>query len=134
MIISAYVLPRADSILPPILADEDAKLPLNAFLAFWIVALIWSIYFIFTNGKLYVRWPRLVPLDFAPDISGVKRDGIASLEKGEGRGHKRDISVSAPKGPVGVLGTLFGRWAPGQGGGEDMELVIAGKDGRAHAE
>jgi hypothetical protein len=110
-------------------------LPLNAFLVFWVVVLIWSIYFIFTNGKLYVHWPRLVPLDFAPDISGINRDGIASLEKGEGRGHKGDVSVSAPKGrPVGILGTLFGRWAPGRSVGEDMELVGVGKDGRAHVE
>ena len=135
MIISAFVLPRAEGTSPlSNLSNKDAKLPLNAFLAFWIAALIWSIYFIFTNGKLYVHWPRLVPLDFAPDISGTRRDGIASLEKGEGRGLKRDISVSAPRSPVGILGTLFGRWAPGRGGGEDLELVGVAKDGRAHAE
>lgn len=56
---------------------------------------------------------------------------MASLEKGEERiGRKREMSVSAPKGPVGILGTLFGRWAPGRGGGEEVELA----DGRAHAE
>ena len=59
---------------------------------------------------------------------------MAALEKGEGRGHKRELSGSAPKGPVGILGTLFGRWAPGKGGGEEMELVGIGKEGRAHAE
>ena len=75
-----------------------------------------------------------MPLDFAPDISGIKKDGIASLEKGEGRGHKGGIAVSAPKGPVGILGTLFGRRASVRGCGEDMELVGVGKDGRAHAE
>jgi hypothetical protein len=96
--------------------------------------LAWSIYFIFTNGKIYVQWPRLVTLDYAPDILGYKRDNMASLEKGEGKGHKREVSVAPPKGPVGILGALFGRWAPGRGGGEDVELVGVGKDGRAHAE
>jgi hypothetical protein len=134
MILSAFILPRGESKLPSNLSNSDAKLPLNAFLAFWLAAFIWSIYFIFTNGKLYVHWPRLVPLDFAPDLSGSKRDGMASLEKGEGRGLKREITLSAPKGPVGVLGMLFERWAPGRGGGEEMELVGVGKDGRAHAE
>jgi len=42
--------------------------------------------------------------------------------------------VAPPKGPVGILGALFGRWAPGRGGGEEVELVGVGKDGRAHAE
>jgi hypothetical protein len=104
------------------------------FLAFWLAIFAWSVYFIFSNGKLYVRWPRLVTLDFAPDISGAKQDRVGNLEKGEGRGHKRDVIVSPPKGPVGMFGSLFGRWAPGHGGGEDVELVGLGKDGRAHAE
>lgn len=121
MIFAAFVLPRA----------QDAKLPLNAFLAFWLAILIWSIYFIFTNGKLYVQWPRLVPLAFAPDITGLKRSRRDSLERGE---HKRDVSVSAAKGPAGILGALFGRWVPGPGGGEDIELLGVGKDGRAHVE
>src|SRR5438046_10504825 len=77
MVISAFVLPRAKGTSPlSNLSNKDAKLPLNAFLAFWIAALIWSIYFIFTNGKLYVHWPRLVPLDFAPDISGTRQDRV----------------------------------------------------------
>ena len=59
---------------------------------------------------------------------------MAALEKGEGRGHKRGLSVSPPQGPMGILGALFGRWAPGKGGGEEVELVAIGKDGRAHAE
>ena len=117
-----------------LLANLDARLPLNAFLAFWVAVLGWSVWFITTNGMLYVHWPRLVPLDFAPDVSGVRKDRMASLEKGEGRGHKREVSVSPPKGPQGILGSLFGRWAPGRGGGEDVELVGVGKDGRAHAE
>ena len=122
--------------MPPhsIVANTDARLPLKAFLAFWLAVFAWSVYFIFANGKLYVRWPRLVPLDFAPDIIRIRRDKMASLEKGEGRGHKREVSVSPPKGPVGILGNLFGRWAPGRGGGEEVELVGLGKDGRAHVE
>jgi hypothetical protein len=112
----------------------DAKLPLKAFLAFWFAIFVWSLWFIFANGRLYVSWPRLVPLDFAPDLTGFKRDKMAALEKGEGRGHKRELSVGPPKGPAGILGALFGRWAPGKGGGEEMELVGIGKDGRAHAE
>ena len=113
----------------------DARLPLKAFLAFWVAVFLWSAWFIVNNGRLYVHWPRLVPLDFAPDLTGVRRDRLASLEKGEGRGHKREISVSPPKGPAGIWGALFGRWLPGHyGGGEDVELVGVGKDGRAHAE
>lgn len=89
------------------------------------------------NGRLYVHWPRLVPLDFAPDVSGLsRRDGLASLEKGEQKPrHKREVSVSAPKGTQGIWGTLFGRWLPGHyGGGEDIEVVGEKRDGRAHAE
>ena len=56
------------------------------------------------------------------------------LEKGEGKGHKREASVSPPKGPKGILGTLFGRWAPSHGGGEVVEVVSVGKESRAHAE
>ena len=58
---------------------------------------------------------------------------MTSLEKGEGRIHKRERSVSTPKRPVGILGALFGRWAPAHGG-EEVELIGVGKDGRAHAE
>jgi hypothetical protein len=134
MLLAAMILPRADGILLYKTLNIDAHLPLKAFLAFWMAVFVWSIYFIFTNGKLYVHWPRLVPLEFAPDISGIKRDRMESLEKGEGRGHKRQVSVSPPKGPAGILGALFGRWAPGRGGGEEVELVGVGKDGRAHAE
>lgn len=58
---------------------------------------------------------------------------MTSLEKGEGRSYKRGRSVSTVKGPVGIFGTLFGRWAPGHGS-EEVELIGVGKDGRAHAE
>ena len=88
----------------------------------------------FTNGKLYVQWPRLVPLDFAPDIRGLKKDRFAAMEKGESKGHRRELSIPSAKGAKGVVGLLFGRWAPGVGSGEEMELVGVGKDGRAHAE
>jgi hypothetical protein len=121
MIFSAFVLPRA----------ADARLPLNAFLAFWIAIFIWTIYFMVTNGKLYVQWPRLVPLAFAPDIAGMTRARWDGLEKGE---HKRDVRVSATRGPTGILGALFGRWVPGPGGGEEIDLVGVGKDGRVHVE
>ena len=121
MIFSAFILPRA----------ADATLPLGAFLAFWIAIFLWSIYFIFTNGKLYVQWPRLIPLAFAPDMAEMKRSRRDSLEKGE---HKRNVSVSTARGPAGILGALFGRWAPGPGGAEEIELFGVGKEGRAHVE
>ena len=111
----------------------DAKLPLSGFLAFWIAVLIWALYFIFANGKLYVQWPRLVPLEFAPDFPRLKGDKIAALEKGEPR-RKSEVSVPPPAGVRGYLGTLLGRYAPGYGGGEEFELTGAGKDRRAHAE
>jgi hypothetical protein len=132
MIFSAFVLPRAESTSSLNFAEIDAKLPLNAFLAFWLAVFAWSVYFILTNGKLYVQWPRLVPLDFAPDFAGTKRDRMEILEKGEVKGHKRDVSISPSKGPVSILGTLLGRWAPGRS--EEIELVGVGKEGRAHAE
>jgi phosphatidylinositol 4-phosphatase len=132
MFLAGMVLPRAPgSDSTSHLADIDATLPLQAFLAFWAALFFWSVYFITTNGGLYVHWPRLVPLDFAPHISG-QADRVAALEKGEGTRHKRDVSVSAPRGPAGVLGMLFGRWAPGHyAGGEEVEMVGVG---RAHAE
>lgn len=125
MILAGLLLPRA----------QDAKLPLNAFLFFWLLVLVWSIYFLFTNGKLYVQWPRLVPLEFAPDVSLVRKvSRTEAMEKGETKGHKRDVSIAPAKGPSGVLEALFGRWAPGKGGGEEVEVVGYEKDGRAHAE
>jgi len=126
MILSALFLPRT----------QDAKLPLNAFLAFWFAILVWSIYFIFQNGKLYVQWPRLVPLPFAPDVGvggGMQRSRRDSLEKGE-REHKRDVTIAAGSGLAEVWGALFGRWVPGPAGGDDVDLVGIGKEGRAHAE
>jgi hypothetical protein len=59
---------------------------------------------------------------------------MTSLEKGEGRSHKRETSISAQKAPKGVLGTFFGRWTSGRGGNEEVELIGVAKDGRAHAE
>ena len=88
----------------------------------------------FTNGKLYVQWPRLVPLEFAPDIRGSKRDRFVAMEKGETRSHKRELSIPSAKSAKGFFGLLFGRWALGVGGSEELELVGVGKDGRAHAE
>ena len=125
MILSALFLPRT----------QDAKLPLNAFLAFWLAIFVWSIYFIFQNGKLYVQWPRLVPLPHAPDVgvgSRMKRSRRDSLEKGE-QEHKKDVGV-AGSGIAGIWGALFGRWVPGPGGGEEVELVGVGKEGRVHVE
>jgi hypothetical protein len=93
---------------------------------------LWSVWFIVTNGRLYVHWPRLVPLEFAPDITGRKRhDRFTVLEKGEGKGHRRDASVSSLKGSSGVLGALFGKWVPGAGRGEDVDVLGVG---RAHEE
>jgi hypothetical protein len=96
--------------------------------------LIWSIYFIFSNGKLYVHWPRLVPLEFAPDVRALKGDKMAALEKGEVLKRKRELSVSASGGVTGMLRGVFGRYVPGRGGGEEVEFVTVGKEGRAHAE
>ena len=117
-------------------AHVDAKLPLNAFLFFWMLVFAWSMYFLFANGKLYVQWPRLVPLDFAPDISSLRRSvsRTEAMEKGEPKGHKREASIAPAKRPAaGLLGTLFGRLALGEGR-EEVEVVGYEKDGRAHAE
>jgi phosphatidylinositol 4-phosphatase len=127
MILAGLILPRA----------PDTRLRLTTFLAFWLAIFLWSVWFIINNGRLYVHWPRLVPLDFAPDLSVFQRDRIGGLERGEGEEkprHKREISISPPKGPKGIWGALFGRWLPGHyGGGEDVEVVGERKD-RAHAE
>lgn len=134
MILSAFLLPRDKGIVLRTSAKSDAKLPLNAFLAFWLAIFAWSLSFIFTKGKLYVNWPRLVPLEFGPDISGKTKDRMIALEKGESKGHKREVSTSQPTVSKGILGALFGWRTPGHSNGEDADLVGVWKDGRAHAE
>ena len=111
------------------LSDLDPKLPLLAFLVVWFGVLAWSLYFIFSNGRFYVRWPRLVPLDFAPNAVG---DDRTEVENGDRTICKRQVKMSPPKSPVGALGGLFGRWIPGGGGGEKVEVM--GEVGKHHAE
>jgi hypothetical protein len=74
LILAALVLPHTESDAAHVITNVDARLPLKVLLAFWLAIFTWSNYFIFSNGKLYIRWLRLVPLDFAPDISGAKRE------------------------------------------------------------
>jgi hypothetical protein len=130
MILSTFILPRAQSNPASVsLSDVDPKLPLPAFLVVWFGVLAWSLYFIFSNGRFYVHWPRLVPLEFAPNAVG---DDRTELENGDRTIHKRQVKVSPPKSPVGALGGLFGRWIPGRGGGEKVDMM--GEVGKHHAE
>jgi len=130
MILSTFILPRAQSSPPSqSLPDVDPKLPLPVFLVFWFGVLAWSLYFIFSNGRFYVRWPRLVPLEFAPNVVG---DDVTEFGNGDGTTFKRQVKVSRPKSPDGALGALFGRWIPGRGGGEKVEVM--GEEGKDHAE
>jgi len=130
MILSTFILPRAQSTSPSSpLSDVDPKLPLPVFLVFWLCVLAWSLYFIFSNGKFYIRWPRLVPLEFAPNAVG---EDITESENGDGTVCKRQVKVSPPKSPTGALGMLFDRWIPGRGGSEKVRAT--GEERKDHAE
>ena len=61
------------------------------------------------------------------------KDRLASIEKGEAKSRKREISISSGKVPKGVLGVLLGRWAL-SGSAEEMEVTGVPKHERAHAE
>jgi hypothetical protein len=131
MILSTFILPRAQSNPASVsLSDVDPKLPLLGFLVVWFGVLAWSLYFIFSNGRFYVRWPRLVPLEFAPNAVG---DDRTEFENGDGTIYKRQVKVSPPKSPVSASGGLFGRWIPGRRGGEKVPEVM-GEVGKHHAE
>jgi len=57
---------------------------------------------------------------------------MTEFEDSDGAIRKREVKVSPPKSPVGALGALFGRWIPGRGGGEKVEVM--GGVGKDHAE
>ena len=99
-----------------------------AFFAFWVAVLVWSLYFIFVNGKLYVRWPKLVPVEFAPKLKG---DDTTAIESGNGTSYERSVKRSAPRSFGDAFAMLLERWAPSRGGDEKVEVV---KDEKVHAE
>jgi hypothetical protein len=69
-----------------------------------------------TNGNLYVRWPRLVTLDHAPELSRFQREhtsgtsGVFDVEEFEGKGWMWGFEI------------LFGKWVPSEAG-EEIQII-----------
>lgn len=60
---------------------DSAVWPLRIFLLFWTFVAAWSLYFIFSNGMLFVNWPKLNPRPWATEgyhetITKVRKDKI----------------------------------------------------------
>ncbi|KAB5549697.1 SacI homology domain-containing protein [Coniochaeta sp. 2T2.1] len=55
--------------------------PMRTFILFWVAVAVWSLVFIFTNGMLYVNWPKLNPRPWATEgynetITKVRKNKI----------------------------------------------------------
>ncbi|KAB5578640.1 SacI homology domain-containing protein [Coniochaeta sp. 2T2.1] len=55
--------------------------PMRTFILFWAAVAVWSLVFIFTNGMLYVNWPKLNPRPWATEgynetITKVRKNKI----------------------------------------------------------
>ncbi|KAH6651211.1 SacI homology domain-containing protein [Chaetomium tenue] len=60
---------------------DSAVWPLRLFTIFWVVVTLWSVHFIFSNGMLYVNWPKLNPRPWATEgyhetITRVRKDKL----------------------------------------------------------
>jgi hypothetical protein len=60
---------------------DSAVLPLRIFILFWFVVAGWCMNFIYSNGMLYVNWPKLNPRPWATEgyheaISNIRKDKI----------------------------------------------------------
>ncbi|KAK3299921.1 SAC1 family phosphatidylinositol-3-phosphatase [Chaetomium fimeti] len=60
---------------------DAAVWPLRLFTIFWAIVTLWSVRFIFSNGMLYVNWPKLNPRPWATEgyhetISRVRKDAL----------------------------------------------------------
>jgi len=60
---------------------DSAVLPVRIFIIFWLIVALWSANFIYSNGMLYVNWPKLNPRPWATEgyhetINHVRKDKI----------------------------------------------------------
>ncbi|EAQ93723.1 hypothetical protein CHGG_01958 [Chaetomium globosum CBS 148.51] len=60
---------------------DSAVWPLRLFTIFWVAVTLWSVHFIFSNGMLYVNWPKLNPRPWATEgyhetITRVRKDKL----------------------------------------------------------
>ncbi|SZE99522.1 unnamed protein product [Blumeria hordei] len=75
---------------------DSAILPVKLFIIFWSVVGAWSINFIYSNGMLYVNWPKLCPTPWANDgyqetSSNIRKDKIIGPFVTR---HERGLSVA----------------------------------------
>lgn len=75
---------------------DSAVLTIRLFIIFWTLVAGWSLRFIFSNGMLYVNWPRLVPRPWATEgyydaIGKVRKDKVIG---GFVARHERGLSTA----------------------------------------
>ncbi|KAK4231699.1 phosphoinositide phosphatase SAC1 [Podospora fimiseda] len=75
---------------------DAAVWPMRLFILFWTVVTAWSVWFILSNGMLYVNWPKLNPRPWATEgyhetISRVRKDKILGPLVAR---HERGLSVA----------------------------------------
>ncbi|RDW82568.1 phosphoinositide phosphatase [Coleophoma cylindrospora] len=76
---------------------DAAVLPVRIFILFWFMVGAWSLNFIYSNGMLYVNWPKLNPRPWATEgfnetINHVRKDKI--IGQFVARGHERGLSMA----------------------------------------
>ncbi|KAG0645635.1 Recessive suppressor of secretory defect [Hyphodiscus hymeniophilus] len=83
---------------------DSAVLPVRIFILFWFIVGAWCLNFIYSNGMLYVNWPKLNPRPWAMEgyqeaISKVRKDKlIGKLVTRHERGHSTVGLLSAEEG------------------------------------
>ncbi|TVY89501.1 Phosphoinositide phosphatase, partial [Lachnellula willkommii] len=75
---------------------DAAVLPLRIFIIFWFAVGCWSLNFIYSNGMLYVNWPKLNPRPWATEgyneaISNVRKDKVIGTLVAR---HERGLSTA----------------------------------------
>jgi hypothetical protein len=76
---------------------DAAVLPLRIFVLFWFVVGCWCLNFIYSNGMLYVSWPKLNPRPWATEgyqeaISNIRKDAVIGPLVAR---HERGLSTTA---------------------------------------
>ncbi|KAG4433032.1 hypothetical protein IFR05_011493 [Cadophora sp. M221] len=75
---------------------DAAVLPVRIFIIFWFIVAGWSLNFIYSNGMLYVNWPKLNPRPWATEgyndaINAVRKDKVIG---GLVARHERGLSTA----------------------------------------